>query len=88
MRHDEDTVGVVVPMFNAERTIAATLRSICGQTYRNLEIVVVDDGSTDGSPTLTEAPPAKKKFIPLDDPLSSPCILARVVVATGAFCPP
>jgi hypothetical protein len=40
MRQDEDTVGVVVPMFNAERTIAATLRSICGKTRRKLDIVV------------------------------------------------
>ena len=55
MRQDEDTVGVVVPMFNAERTIAATLRSICGQTHSNLDIVVVDDGSTDGSPALVVA---------------------------------
>src|SRR5215510_7071243 len=36
-------------MFNSERTISATLKSICDQTHRNLDIVVVDDGSTDGS---------------------------------------
>ena len=42
-------VGVVVPMFNSERTISATLRSICEQTHRKLDIVVVDDGSTDQS---------------------------------------
>ncbi len=36
-------------MFNSERTIAATLKSICEQTHRKLDIVVVDDGSTDGS---------------------------------------
>lgn len=55
MSQDEDTVGVVVPMFNSERTIAATLRSICGQTHRKLDIVVVDDGSTDGSPAVVAA---------------------------------
>lgn len=42
-------VSVVVPFFNAEATIASTLASIMGQTYRNLDIVLVDDGSTDGS---------------------------------------
>jgi len=35
-------------MFNSERTISATLKGICGQTHRRLDIVVVDDGSTDG----------------------------------------
>ena len=37
-------VGVVVPMRNAERTIAATLDSIGRQTHPKLDIVVVDDG--------------------------------------------
>ena len=40
MIQDEDTVGVVVPMYNAERTIASTLRSVSEQTHRNLDIVV------------------------------------------------
>jgi len=42
-------VGVVVPMYNAEATIAETLESVCRQTYPFLDIVVVDDGSTDRS---------------------------------------
>jgi glycosyltransferase involved in cell wall biosynthesis len=50
-----ETVGVVIPMFNSERTIAATLNSICEQTHRALDIVVVDDGSTDGSAAAVEA---------------------------------
>ncbi|WP_421997004.1 glycosyltransferase family 2 protein [Reyranella sp.] len=49
---EEEKVGVVVPMFNAEGTIAATLDSICRQTHATLDIVVVDDGSRDGSPAI------------------------------------
>ncbi|CAN5436690.1 glycosyltransferase [soil metagenome] len=49
------TVGVIVPMYNARRTIEETLVSICGQTYRSLDIVVIDDGSCDGSGDLVEA---------------------------------
>jgi glycosyltransferase involved in cell wall biosynthesis len=43
------TVGVIIPMFNAEATIGETLASVHTQTYRHLDVVVVDDGSTDGS---------------------------------------
>lgn len=40
-------VTVVVPAWNAESTLAETLQSVHSQTYRNLEIIIVDDGSTD-----------------------------------------
>jgi hypothetical protein len=40
-------VTVIVPAWNAERTIEESLRSAAEQTYRNLEILIVDDGSTD-----------------------------------------
>jgi CDP-glycerol glycerophosphotransferase len=42
-------ISVVVPVYNVERYLAACLRSVAAQTVRDLEVVVVDDGSTDGS---------------------------------------
>jgi glycosyltransferase involved in cell wall biosynthesis len=47
MRNEDDLVSVIVPAFNAERTINETLLSVRNQTHRNMEIIVVDDGSTD-----------------------------------------
>jgi glycosyltransferase involved in cell wall biosynthesis len=40
-------VSVVIAAFNADRTIAETLESIAAQTFRDFEVIVVDDGSTD-----------------------------------------
>jgi glycosyltransferase involved in cell wall biosynthesis len=43
------SVTVVVPAFNAEATVAATMRSVLRQSDGDLELVVVDDGSVDGT---------------------------------------
>lgn len=65
MIRDEATVGVVVPMFNAERTIRSTLASICRQSHQALDIVVVDDGSTDRSASIVESYAEKDRRIRL-----------------------
>ena len=47
-----DLISVIVAAYNIADYIERGVRSICEQTYRNLEIIVVDDGSTDGSPQI------------------------------------
>lgn len=47
-------VSVIVPVYNVEKTLPRCLDSICGQTYQNLEIIVVNDGSPDGSLAICE----------------------------------
>lgn len=47
-------ISVVIPLYNKEKEIACTLRSVLAQTSQPLEIIVVDDGSTDGSAARVE----------------------------------
>jgi glycosyltransferase involved in cell wall biosynthesis len=49
------SVSVIVPAFNAEATLAETLASIRNQLYQPIEVIVVDDGSTDGTAKLAQS---------------------------------
>ena len=42
-------VSVIIPVYNVEKYLERCLDSIVGQSYANLQIIVVDDGSTDSS---------------------------------------
>jgi glycosyltransferase involved in cell wall biosynthesis len=42
-------ISVIIPVYNGEKTISYTIESIINQTYKDLEIIVVDDGSTDST---------------------------------------
>ena len=48
-------ISVVIPIYNTVQYLEKCLRSVCAQTYKNLEIIGVDDGSTDGSREILQA---------------------------------
>ena len=49
MENQHDLISVIVPIFNMAPHLGRCLKSICEQTYRWIEIILVDDGSTDDS---------------------------------------
>jgi glycosyltransferase involved in cell wall biosynthesis len=58
-------VSVVIPVHNGERLLSRTLASALAQTYGSIEVVVVDDGSTDRTAILVEAAAARDNRIRL-----------------------
>ncbi len=48
-------ISVVIPVFNGERFLATAIQSVLDQTYRPVEVLVVDDGSTDGSAAVARS---------------------------------
>ena len=47
-------LNVIIPLYNAEKYIEKCLLSIVNQTYENINVIVIDDGSTDRSVDIVE----------------------------------
>ena len=45
----EDKISIIMPVYNVEKYLTRCLESVINQTYKNLQIILVDDGSTDKS---------------------------------------
>ena len=48
-------VSVIVPIYNVEKYLGKCVESICSQTYENIQILLIDDGSTDNSGAMCDA---------------------------------
>ena len=58
-----DMISIIIPIYNVEKYLEKCLDSILNQTYKNLEIILIDDGSTDNSPNICNSYCEKDKRI-------------------------
>lgn len=87
----EELVSAIVPAFNAEATLAATLASMRNQTHAALEILVIDDGSTDSTSVIAhEAANLDPRLRLIRQPNAGVASArnAGIAVARGAFVAP
>ena len=61
--NDEDLISIIVPVYNVEKYLEQCLESLLNQTYKNIEIIVVNDGSTDCSLDILKRYALKDKRI-------------------------
>lgn len=54
MKMQLDKISIIVPVYNVEQYITRCIESITSQTYRNIEILLIDDGSTDNSGNICD----------------------------------
>lgn len=81
-------VSVIVPVYNVEKYLDRCVKSILGQTYKNIEIILIDDGSTDMSGELCEKYASEDKRIKVIHKENKGLVSARktgVNAATGTY---
>lgn len=59
----KDCISVIIPVYNCEKYLKRCLESIINQTYTNIQVIVIDDGSSDNSPFIIEEYIKKDKRI-------------------------
>ena len=81
-------VSIIVPVYNVEKYLDQCIQSIIGQTYRNIEIILVDDGSTDESGKIADRYAAEDSRIIVIHKQNEKVSAARnsgLEVATGEY---
>ncbi len=84
----KELISVIVPVYNTEMYLDRCVESIINQTYKNLEIILVDDGSTDGSGRICDAYKTKDKRVKVLHQKNSGPSAARnngIIIAQGDY---
>ena len=81
-------ISVIVPIYMIDRYVGICVESIVNQTYRNLEIILVDDGSKDRCPEICDLYASKDSRIKVVHKINGGLVSARkagLAVATGSL---
>jgi glycosyltransferase involved in cell wall biosynthesis len=76
-------VSVVIPVYNQERYIKEAVESVLGQTYPQVELVVVDDGSTDRTPEILKTYGSRLRYIRQSNAGAATALNNGIAAATG-----
>jgi teichuronic acid biosynthesis glycosyltransferase TuaG len=84
------TVSIILPVYNGERFIAAAIESVRQQSLADWELLIVDDGSTDGTAALVQAQAADPRLTIIQQPNQGPAparnrAIARATAPYVAF---
>ena len=82
------TVSVIVPIYNVEPYLRECLDRVCGQAYENMQIILIDDGSTDGSGLICDQYAEKDNRVTVVHQKNRGLVAARkkgIELATGKY---
>jgi glycosyltransferase involved in cell wall biosynthesis len=81
-----DLVSVIIPVFNGEHYLAEAIQSARAQTYSPIEIIVVDDGSTDGTAAVVRQLGPEIRYDRIEHAGAGAARNRGALIATGNFC--
>ena len=78
-------LSVVMPVFNHEKFVGEAIESVLNQTYKNLELIIIDDGSSDGSINIIKSyeKDSRIKFIAQENAGAHNAINRGTGISTG-----
>ena len=87
-QENKPLISIIIPVYNVERYLVQCIDSVCGQTYKNLEIILINDGSTDQSGNICDEYAKKDlriKVIHKENGGNTSARKAGFTVATGEY---
>jgi glycosyltransferase involved in cell wall biosynthesis len=84
--NDKSLISVIIPVYNGEKYLAEAVESVFAQTYRSIEVIIVDDGSTDRSGEISQRFGPSIHYILRSHEGSGAARNHGVAVARGTYC--
>ena len=79
------TVSVIIPVYNGEKYLRFAIDSVLNQTFQDFELIVVDDGSTDSTPTIVQAYGTRIKYVRQDNRGAAAAFNHGIRLASGRY---